>query len=104
MNLRDFTAWLTTTFPKATWTLSFDGSIRHTPAHTEQWFNQTPETHAVKDEQEVSYRLSFQRDYFQKEARKEDYYEAPSLDVLQAVLVAHYQSSVEQVCRELENL
>ena len=103
MNLRDFTAWLTTTFAKATWTLSFDGSVRHTPAHTERWFNQLPETKPVKDEHQVSYRLSFQRDYFDKED-KAGVYEAPSLEALQAVIVAHYQSSVEQVCRELEDL
>ena len=103
MTLRDFTAWLTTTFPKATWNLSFDGSIQHTPAHTERWFNQAPESHPVKDAQEVSYRLSFQRDYFDKED-KADTYEAPSLEALQAVLIAHYHSSVEQVCRELEDL
>ena len=103
MTLRDFLTWLTTTFPKATWIVSFEGSIQHTPAHTERWGTQAPKPHPMKEAHEVSYRLRFQRDYFDKEEQASTY-EAPSLEALQAVMVAHYQSSVEQVCRELEDL
>ena len=103
MTLRDFTTWLTTTFPNATWRLSFNGSVHHVPAHRQTWFTGEREEIPVLNDHEISYRLTFQREYMKK-GEREATYEAPSLEALQAVLVAHYHASVEQVCRELEDL
>ena len=102
MTLREFTTWLTTTFPKAEWRIWIDANIHYSPAHVTRWFTGEKESIPVIYEQEVSYHLTFTRDYFDKGKTPADTFEAPSLVALQAILQAHYQHDASTVIAELE--
>ena len=102
MTLSGFLAKLLQQYPKCTYRLRIDAECSRTPAYQRTSFGETlhePEETRSK----VTYSLEFTPDYFDKESRRrEDEFQAPSLDALWQTLLATYQDKGRQTVQELE--
>ena|SRR3990167_5099427 len=101
MTLSEFLAKLLQQFPHAQYWLRIEATCRRTPAFQRTSFGQLIK-HPEETEQTAQYRLTMIPDYFSKEGKKEEDFEAPSLVALWTTLQATYRLDGLTPVAELE--
>ena len=89
MTLSEFLAKLLQQFPRAQYWLRIEATCRRTPPFQRTLFGEATK-HPEATEQSAQYRLTITPDYFSKEGKKEEDFEAPSLLALWTTLQATY--------------
>ena len=101
MTLSEFLAKLLQQFPHAQYWLRGEATFLPTPPFQRTLFRETTK-HPEETEQTAQYRLTITPDYFSKEGKKEEDFEAPSLVALWTTLQATYQLDGPTPVAELE--
>lgn len=102
MTLSEFLAKLLQQYPKCTYRLRIEAECHRTPAYIQTNFGEKT-SYPEETRSKASYSLDFTPDYFDKYARRrEDEFQAPSLEALWQTLLATYQHKGRQIVEELE--
>ena len=102
MTLSEFLAKLLQQFPRAQYWLRIEATCRRTPAFQQTFLDKITK-HPEATEQSAQYRLTITPDYFSKEGKKEEDFEAPSLLALWTTLQATYRLDGLTPVAELES-